>query len=286
MGYVAHMEVGQRIAASRAVLTKAERRVAEVVLQRPHTVAFGTVAELASQAGAGAATVVRLAAKLGFDGFTGLQAAVQSELEGRLRPAAERIRQARGDDVVERALPQEVGNVHETLEAVDRADLAVTLGLLADPVRRIRVVSGEATRGVAIQAVGMLAGLRPEVELLDGNPVAVAAALARTGPGDVLVAIDVRRYEGWVVQVCDTFAARDGVVVALTDSRLSPLAAAATACFVVAAEGSGPFDSHVGTLALLNLFTTGVAEALRDVATNRLDAIEQSWRSAGVLLEP
>ncbi len=279
------MEVAARIANARDVLTKAERRVAEVVLQRPQAIAFGTVAELANQSGAGAATVVRLAGKLGFDGFTGLQAAVQAELEGRLRPAAERIRQARDDDVVERAMPRETGNVHETLEAVDRVVLAASLALLADPARRVRVVSGEATRGIAIQAVGMLASLRPDVDLLDGNPVAVAAALASTRPNDVLVAIDVRRYESWVVDACEAFTDRQGMLVALTDSRLSPLAARAACCFVVAAEGSGPFDSHVGTLALLNVLAAGVAESLRDVATRRLDAIEQSWRAAGVLLD-
>ena len=51
-------------------LTAAERRVAQVVLARPQLVGFGTVADLAEAASAGAATVVRLAAKLGFDGFT------------------------------------------------------------------------------------------------------------------------------------------------------------------------------------------------------------------------
>ena len=71
------MEVEERIGKAGAQLTPAERRVAEVVLSRPQLVAFGTVAELADTAGSGAATVVRLASKLGYDGFTGLQSAVQ-----------------------------------------------------------------------------------------------------------------------------------------------------------------------------------------------------------------
>ena len=86
------MEVAERITESGTNLTPAERRVADVVLQRPQLVAFGTVAELASEAGSGAATVVRLAAKLGFDGFTSLQDAVQAELAHRLRPPALRHR--------------------------------------------------------------------------------------------------------------------------------------------------------------------------------------------------
>ncbi len=66
---VSDLEVEERVRAAGSQLTAAERRVAQVVLERPQLVGFGTVADLAEAAGAGAATVVRLAAKLGFDGF-------------------------------------------------------------------------------------------------------------------------------------------------------------------------------------------------------------------------
>jgi DNA-binding MurR/RpiR family transcriptional regulator len=54
----------------------------------------------------------------------------------------------------------------------------------------------------------------------------------------------------------------------------------------VSAEGAGPFDSHVGTLALVNALATGVAAHLRDSATDRLDRLEREWRDAGALLDP
>src|SRR4029077_3711719 len=60
---VSEMEVEQRVRDAGPQLTTAERRVAEVVLARPQLVGFGTVADLAEAASAGAATVVRLAAK-------------------------------------------------------------------------------------------------------------------------------------------------------------------------------------------------------------------------------
>src|SRR3954453_10126069 len=82
------MEVADRIGQASAALTPAERRVAEVVLAHPQLVAFGTVADLAERSGSGAATVVRLATKLGFDGFTALQASGQHDLARQLRPAS------------------------------------------------------------------------------------------------------------------------------------------------------------------------------------------------------
>ena len=193
------MEVAERITESGTNLTPAERRVADVVLQRPQLVAFGTVAELANEAGSGAATVVRLAAKLGFDGFTSLQDAVQAELAHRLRPAAERIRQPVAADVVGRTMATELDNVQSTLEQADREAFGRAVAALSARTARVAVLSGEASAGIAHQAVGELSLLREGVELVVGTEVAVVRAVALLEPGDACLVIDLRRYDRWVL---------------------------------------------------------------------------------------
>ena len=274
------MESADRIGRSGASLTKAERRVAEVVLERPQLVAFGTVAELAAAAGAGAATVVRLATKLGYDGFTALQASVQHDLANQLRPAAERIREPVGSDLVGRHLQLEQANVQATLRSIDAAVLDDVVRHLADVTARVYVLSGDASRGVAQQLVVDLLALRDDVQVLDGNDIAVRRQIALLRPTDVLVAVDFRRYERWVVDAAAEAAAAGVWTVAVTDSLLSPLSAGAQRTFVVAAAGAGPFDSHVGTLSVFNLLVTGVADQLRAVATERLDRLETVWQQS------
>ena len=68
-------------------------------------------------------------------------------------------------------------------------------------------------------------------------------------------------------------------IVAVSDSLLSPLAELADRHARHRAAGAGPFDSHVGTLALFNLLVAGVAEALRASATERLERAEAAWRA-------
>lgn len=272
------MQVADRIGSQGAALTTAERRVAEVVLARPQLVAFGTVAELASAAGAGAATVVRLSTKLGYDGFTALQAAVQAELAAQLRPAAERIREPAGADLTTRHQQLEVANVEASLRALSAETLAAVVDHLADRDARVFVLSGDASRGVALQFVGDLGSLRDDVTLIDGNPIAVRRQAALLRDGDVLVTLDLRRYERWVVDVAQSARAAGVWSVALTDSVLSPLAQFADATVVLAAAGSGPFDSHTGTLAVFDLFVSAVADRLRAHATERLDRLEAVWR--------
>jgi DNA-binding MurR/RpiR family transcriptional regulator len=280
------MEVAERIRSSSAELTAAERRVAEIVLASPQIVGFGTVADLASAAGAGAATVVRLATKLGFDGFTELQASVQRDLLQQLRPAAERIREQSGDGVVSRHGSVELANVQATLDAVDPDALAELVERLSDLDRPVAVVSGDASVGVAQQFVGQMELLRPGLSLIAGNDIAVRRDIAVLPESSTLIVIDLRRYDTWVL---DALAVAHGLglwTAALTDSYLSPLAARAARTFVLSAGSVGPFDSHVGTLALLDLVVNEVAVRVRPTAGPRLDRIEQVWRDGAALTEP
>jgi DNA-binding MurR/RpiR family transcriptional regulator len=279
------VEVADRIGRTSASLTNAERRVAEVVLASPQLVAFGTVADLAAGSGSGAATVVRLATKLGFDGFSALQASVQQDLANQLRPAAERIRDPAIHDSVSRHLQLELANVQTTLGGVDQAALFDVVEHLADPARRVHVLSGDASKGVAAQFVGDLDALRAGVTMIDGNDVAVRRTVALMAESDVLVTIDLRRYDRWLVDAART-AAQAGVwTVSIADSVLSPVAACAQRTLVVTAAGAGPFDSHVGTLALMNVLVAGAAIRLRDMATGRLDRSEAAWRASNALTE-
>jgi DNA-binding MurR/RpiR family transcriptional regulator len=278
-------DVATRIEHHRADLSPAERQVADVVLRDPEAVAFGTVARVATRAGTSGASVVRLATRLGFTGFTGLQSSVRDAIGQQLRPAAERIRTERGSDVVSRTLRAEVDNVHRTLAAVEPDAFEAAVGLLADPRRRIVVLAGDAETGVGAMFASALSLVRDGVAQVSGSDVAVARALAGSGDDTVVVAIDLRRYERWVVDSVARAVAAGATAVAVTDSLLSPLAAQAAVTFTVAAEGAGVFDSHVGTLALANALVTAAAARLRRSATTRLDAVEQAWRTAGALVD-
>lgn len=279
------VDVADVIARAGTTLTPSERRVAEVVMSQPQLVAFGTVVDLADAAGAGAATVVRLAAKLGFDGFTSLQQAVQADLANQLRPAAQRIREQGPTGSVAQHLQLESANLTTTMAALDDTKVGEVVDLLADTTRRVRVVSGDGSNGVARQMVGDLSGLRDEVTLIDGNEVSVLRQASLVRPSDVVMAIDVRRYDRWLVDVVNSAHEAGCTIVAVTDSRLSPLASRSRHTLTVSAVGGGPFESHVGTLALCNLLVAAVAGRLREQATDRLDRAEDAWRRRQALTD-
>ncbi len=268
-----------------ARLTPAERRVAESVIDDPKLVAFGTVAGLAARSSTSGPTVLRFAGRLGFDGFVDLQAFVREQIADQLRPATERIRERPPSDVVARTLAADLDNVRTTLEGVDAESFAATVRVLADRQRRVYVLAGEDSRGVGVVLATQLDLLRDRVTLIGGSPVRVSREIAGIAPGDVVVAVDHRRYERWLVDATRRSVGAGAVLVAISDSALSPLAEDAARAFVVGVRGAGPFDSHTGSFALVHALVAGVAAKLRSRAVGRLDSVEAAWLEGGDLVD-
>lgn len=278
------MSVVDRIVAQANRLTATERKIAAVLAEEPQTIAFGTVAQVAQRAGTSGPSVVRLAVKLGYEGFVDLQAEVQSELSRQLGPARDRIRRSPPGDLVSQAQAAELDNVSQTLQRVEAAALHRVVGKLADERRRLWVFAGMVTGPVGA-VLGMQMGqLREGVTVLGGSEVSVSRALAGLHPDDVLIAVDIHRYERCLLSMVRWAAERGADVVALTDSPLSPLASLAGEIFFISARGVGPFDSMTGGVALANLLASAVAVRLQKSAARRLDVIEMAWTASHALV--
>lgn len=271
------MDVASLIRAKRDLLTPAERRVADVVLSDPHAVAFGTVATVARTAGTSGGSVVRLTARLGLDGFADLQDRVQGDLTRERHHAANRIRRPPADDPLGQAVAAASDAVQATLDRVARPAFDAAVALLATPSRSVFVMVADASQGIGAQFATELAMLRPGVIHVQGSEVAVARVLAALEPGDIVVTLDLPRYDRWLVTAIETAHRDGGRIVALTNSELSPLATHAELAFTVSSEAAGPFDSHIAALALLEALIAGLAARLQTSATERLERIEAAW---------
>ena len=272
------------IADSASLLTPSERKVAEAILEDPQIVAFGTVAQLASRSASSGPTVLRLAAKLGFEGFVDLQAAVQEDIADQLRPATQRIRERRSGDLIANAMNADLDNVRRTLEQIDPIDFAETVELVADRRHKVFVMASELSGAAGRLLAQQLDLLRDGIVLIDGPGPSVSRKLVDIEPGDVVLVFDLRRYEQWVLNATQRVDENGALVVAITDSRLSSLAQHARYVFTIAARGAGPFDSATGGMAFVHAFGAATAARLRRSATVRLDQIEASWAEGGDLI--
>ena len=267
--------IADRIALAGTSLTPTERRVAEVVTADPTALAFDTVAELADRVGSSGPTMLRFAAKLGFDGYADLQQHARAALSEQFSPV-DRSRSSghrAGDDVGHRG-------AEAVLHAVEQIDDQL-VDLIGRTIARARghvwVVASETSSPVAQLLVANLRLLRPLVHHVTGSDAAVAATLVDASDRDVVVAIDAARYEHAVGRITRQLAERGATVVAITDGPTSPLAAVADLRCDVTVPAVGPFDSAVPVVVVAELVTAAVARAAPSRATRRLEAAESEW---------
>ncbi len=267
------------VAAVSAELTPTERRIAEAVLAEPTLLAFGTVSDLAGRVGTSRPSIVRFATKLGFEGYTQLQQHIRRNLSHRLSRPSERIR---SDG--EMTLPAKVAisNAISSVFAVVESD---RMAALVDPLVRaenVWVLSGETSQAGAHTLCSGLSMVRPGVRSLEEH--AFGADLSDAGPGDAALVFDFFRYRRQVASAARIFANAGVTVVAITDSPLSPLVELADTWCQIEIPAIGPFDSSVPVVAMCELLVAGVAKALQDDATDRIDRIEAIWKDTEVFL--
>lgn len=258
-------------------LPASQRRVADLVVDDPESVAFGTLGSVAERADTSAPTVIRFAAQLGFDGFTALRDTVRDEVSHQLRSAVGRVRQPRAGRLVDQALTVERTNIDRTFGALDDQELDRAVALLADVDRRVWVLPSSQVAGVGSLLADNLAICRPRVVLLEGTEFRVQTVLTGLEAGDVLVSLDVQRHEGWLVRVQRSAVGRGAVPLALTDRLPCSLDLSGGSAITFACDTTSPFDSQVALVALGNLLVSGVVERLRASVADRVDALERTW---------
>lgn len=258
-------------------LPDAQRRVAELAVSDPEALAFGTVQSVAERTGTSAPTVVRVAAALGFDGYTALRDAIRDELSSRLRSAAGRLQQPVDAPLFTRTRAAELANVDRTLAGLDPDHVRRAIDLLADPQRRVWVMPSSQLAGVGSRFGDELSLIRSRVRMVEGSEFRIHTVLAAVQPGDVLVTFDIQRHEAWLVRAQRAAVDRGAVPIAVTDRLPCSLELTGGEALTFSCETPGPFESQVGAVLVANLLVNGVVDLDRAGLAARVDVLERVW---------
>ncbi|MDF1856007.1 MurR/RpiR family transcriptional regulator [Pseudooceanicola sp.] len=273
--------VKDRILARRAELTAAERTLAEVLLKDYPVAGLQSVTRLAGAAGVSSPTVIRMARKLGFDGFTDLQNALREEAAAQIRePIARRAVWAAGTaegHVLNQFAEAVANNLRQTLDRVDAATFDAVAALLADPARRVQIAGGRITRSNADYLFNHLQIIRPDVTLLSQSANVWPQYILDMGPDTVLVLFDIRRYEADLARLAGLAAERGAEVVLFTDQWGSPLSSGAAHVFNAHVEAPSSWDSTIAIMLLVEALIAEVQAARWDTAKDRIEALEQMF---------
>jgi DNA-binding MurR/RpiR family transcriptional regulator len=101
--------------------------------------------------------------------------------------------------------------------------------------------------------------------------------IMQVGSGDVMFAISFPRYSTRIINAVEYAKGRGADVVALTDSKLSPIAAYADQLLIAHSDMASFMDSLVAPLSIINAIVVAVARKKQDEVSERLRVLEEVW---------
>ena len=265
--------VAERLRLRLGGLTHAERKVARALMADYPVAGLDPVAKLAAAAGVSAPTVIRLVAKLGFDGYADFQQSLKTEVSARLSSPLE-MHAERPGAARESALPRSerllCDGIRASFARLPPGEFDQAVRLLADPRRSVTLVGGRFSTMLAEYLAAHLKILRPRVQALSPAGPDRVSAMLDVRRRDVFVAFDYRRYQHDTVRLALTAKDQGATLIAFTDPYLSPLAARADVILTSSVASPSPFDALTPAMALVEALVTALVDRLGDAPRARM----------------
>jgi len=283
-----HGPLADRIVASFDAMPAQLRTAARYVLDKPNDVALLSMREQARQAGVQPATMTRLAKRLGLDGYD----AVREMYAETIRSAGPVFSRKAGAQVAsqkskgDRALADEmvatlnagIAGLSEPA-ALDR--LAAAAAKLA-AARRIYCLGLRSCHAIAWHLHYVLSLVGEQTVLLDSLAGAGRDPIRDAGPKDALFAVSIAPYTRVTVETARYAHARDVPIVAVTDSKVSPLAAIATETICVSTDCPSFFHTMAPAFVVGEILAALVAGRSGTKALDALKRTEQQFTAFNV----
>ncbi|MCT4558928.1 MAG: MurR/RpiR family transcriptional regulator [Pelagimonas sp.] len=258
-------------------LTAAERRLAATLLDDSLVVGLQSITRLAESADVSTASVVRLARKLGFDGFSDFQDSMREEVAARVKQPLAKLETAEKEGseshLISRFARAVSQNLNGTLDRLDPVEFDRVAKLLSDPARQIYLLGGRITRSSAHHFFNHLQIIRRGVSLLDSSPSVWPQAVLDMDENAVLVVFDIRRYEKQLERLAGLVAGQGGTIVLITDQWGSPIEQHASHCFRTMVEVPSSWDSTLTIHFLIEALVADIQS--RMPSSDRIAALEE-----------
>jgi DNA-binding MurR/RpiR family transcriptional regulator len=260
--------VRDRLMGAAGGFSNAELKVVRTLLSNYPAAGLTTISRLAKAADVSDPTVIRLASRLGYDGFGDMQAALLAEVEAHMRSplTLQPAQVPQAENVYQEFLQATLARCDEGAKGTATADYVRATALLADPRLRLLCLGGRFSRFIAGILQRCLHHLRPGTELLDGSAADISDRLADVDKRHLLIVFDYRRYQSDTV----AFARQEFADLTLTART----------------DTASPFDTLVTPLLQVEAVVAGLAGALEADWPDRVAALEAIRSQNHITLGP
>jgi DNA-binding MurR/RpiR family transcriptional regulator len=250
----------RRIAAEHDRLSRQLKLIARHVEEHRDHIGLEGIQDVARHCGVQPSAVVRFAKHFGFSGFTEMQKVFRDSLSRQLAPSRNykaRIRQIvesgaaalPSAEIAQEFLGGAIAGMQELQKGLDAIAFGRAVDLLAT-TDAIWLAGSRRSFAVAAYLGYALQHTDKRVQIISALGSMHEEQVRSVRRGDVLVAVSFEPYAEETQLVVEAARERGARVVAITDSRMSPLSRAAAATLLVQDQATFGFRSLTSTMAL------------------------------------
>ncbi len=269
--------VAQRIHDGFDALTRAERQLANIILENYPVSGLGSITALAESAEVSTPTVARMARKLGFGGFPDMQKQLRRELAATISdPLTKHDKWATAapdTHILNRFAENVIDNLRNTLQHLNAAEFDRIVTRLCR-AKRVAVVGGRLSHTLASYFFTHMQMMRDGVTSIERNSSSWPHYLLSLKEGDVLVMFDMRRYEQDLLRFAEMAKARGVEIILFTDQWGSPAGKFAAHQIHSRIEVPSTWDSSVVTMFILEAIISAVQNQSWEQSKDRMEELE------------
>ena len=268
------------------------RRVAAYLLQRPGDVATLSMRGLARNADVALPNLARLAKEFGYETYGELRDVYRRRVQtsGTVGyPERAQSLQTSGishgpDTIWSRFREAALHNVRTTFDNIDAAMISsVSAELRARD--QVYIAAMQATQSFAryLHYIGGM--VSPSWRLAGRDGAVLGDDLVDLCDRDAVICLALRPCAKTTIQIANLGRERGALIVGITDSRVSPLAAVSDRLLLVADESPSFFESYIGTVVIIEMLVGFCVLGAGEAAINRIGRIEEDRRLLEVYWE-
>jgi DNA-binding MurR/RpiR family transcriptional regulator len=262
-----------RISADYAGLSKQLKQIALHVERHRGLVGLEKIESLAARCGVQPSAVVRFAKHFGYTGYRELQkvlhqgitrqVVVHTDYEERIQQVIDRQQGAlRSADITQEFVGGAIAGLYDLRRDLNASALHDAVELLANaPV--IWVIGARRSFPVAVYLAYALEHTEKTVHLVSGIGSMTEGQMRSLRAEDIVIAISFQPYSDETVSAVKLAKSRGAQLIALTDSRMSPIAKCAKATFLVRESTTFGFRALTNTTVLAQSLFVALAYRLK-----------------------
>ncbi|NLC67894.1 MAG: MurR/RpiR family transcriptional regulator [Clostridiaceae bacterium] len=260
--------------------SKGHRIIADYIIRNYDKVAFMSAAKLGQILGLSGSTVVRFAARLGFNGYPELQKVLQDLVKSKLtsveRIAISSIRLNEGN-VLKSVLHSDMEKIKMTLDEIDEESFNNIVESILK-ARRIYILGVRSSAALASFLGFYFNLIFSSVRLVHTTSVSeMFEQIVRASEGDVVIGISFPRYSKRTIKAMQFARSTGATVIAITDNKKSPIASIANYSLLARSDMASFVDSLVAPLSVINALIVAIGMKKQDEIYEIFNKLEAIW---------